>query len=43
MFAVVLLAITLIEPAAAQTSPDPAPVTLDFLREAVSDAERRMI
>lgn len=40
--AALLTASALFEPAAAQTSPDPAPVTLDFLRETVSDLERRL-
>jgi hypothetical protein len=40
--AALLLAGAVIEPAMAQTSPDQAPVTLDFLRESVSDAERRL-
>ena len=40
--AALLLAGAVIEPAMAQTSPDQAPVTLDFLQESVSDAERRL-
>jgi len=36
--AVLLTASALFEPAAAQTSLDRTPITLDFLREAVNDA-----
>ena len=40
--AALLMTSTVVQQAGAQTSPDRTPITLDFLREAVSDAQRRM-